>query len=416
MRRFSVCLGISTSVAFGAALLAAGCSDNFDGCAATRSCPPSHAGSSGSSGSGGAGTAGTGGAKAAGGAGGSQSGKGGTESRGVAGDEPGGDSGGDACRGGEPEGRGGSTWLSSGDAAGGRSGNPVQGGMGGVAEGGAGGAEPDPEDDLTPPTIISISPEDGAKGVPSDSPIVITFSEPMDHVSTEAAYESATLPAGRVTFDWNDDSTVLTVLPIDGLQYASGTTPSSPAKVYSIAISSTAEDRAGNQLEDVAWSFATLRTIAQRLPITTTSGCEDDRLRATCAGAESCYGIEVSFSLSTVPSGIIEWQGATCSGAVIETGREAPAGHDAQFMLAHLIQDGSEFLTNELGLFSTAVGTFEREVGDVVFDDYTHRSERQNLARFRFGPEIGPPRYFDEAAYSEFSCSGFGLTVKYLVP
>jgi uncharacterized protein YceK len=59
---------------------------------------------------------------------------------------------------------------------------------------------PAPGSDTTSPTVVSISPPNGAKGVKDDENIIITFSEKMDKAATQAAYQSADLPASEVTF------------------------------------------------------------------------------------------------------------------------------------------------------------------------------------------------------------------------
>lgn len=59
---------------------------------------------------------------------------------------------------------------------------------------------PTPEPDTTPPTVVSISPANGATAIESDANIIITFSEGMDQAATEAAYQSADLPTSEVSF------------------------------------------------------------------------------------------------------------------------------------------------------------------------------------------------------------------------
>src|SRR5690606_11161156 len=54
-------------------------------------------------------------------------------------------------------------------------------------------------DDTTAPAIASTEPATGATGVRENEKIHVTFSEPMDQASVEAAYSSADLPADQVT-------------------------------------------------------------------------------------------------------------------------------------------------------------------------------------------------------------------------
>lgn len=119
---------------------------------------------------------------------------------------------------------------------------------------------PPPTDpDTTPPTVTSIEPANDATGVANDANIVITFSERMDQVATQEAYTSADLPAGAVSFTWNEAGTVLTVTPNSPLEYASG--EERPAKRYSFAVTGAARDVAGNALVPVLSGFTTLKRI-----------------------------------------------------------------------------------------------------------------------------------------------------------
>jgi Bacterial Ig-like domain len=121
--------------------------------------------------------------------------------------------------------------------------------------------------DTTPPTVISVSPANGTKGVTSDATIVISFSEKMDRVSTQASYQSADLPAGGVTFSWNDESTILTIKPNAPLVYAAGDKPATlVAKSYAFSLTNTAKDASGNALAEVSSSFATLRQVYVEVP------------------------------------------------------------------------------------------------------------------------------------------------------
>lgn len=122
--------------------------------------------------------------------------------------------------------------------------------------------------DTTPPSVISIDPPDGAKGVKFDSTIVITFSEKMDQVATQNAF----LPTERLTtyefdFSWNAEGTVLTIDPKGDLIYARGADVNTlQARTYGFTLEAAAKDSAGNALESVSSSFATLRRVQTRLP------------------------------------------------------------------------------------------------------------------------------------------------------
>ena len=119
--------------------------------------------------------------------------------------------------------------------------------------------------DLTPPSIVSIDPPNGSSGVKSDANIVVTFSEPMKKLETQAAYQSAVagLKPNEVIFNWNTEGTVLTVDPNANLVYATGFDLSSvTATPYSFSLSTIATDLAGNALPTTSSNFTTLRKIA----------------------------------------------------------------------------------------------------------------------------------------------------------
>lgn len=63
----------------------------------------------------------------------------------------------------------------------------------------------DSEVDSTPPTILSVSPENGATAVSLDSAIKVTFSEPVDKPSALAALSF--VPAVNGAWSWENDST-----------------------------------------------------------------------------------------------------------------------------------------------------------------------------------------------------------------
>jgi len=64
--------------------------------------------------------------------------------------------------------------------------------------------------DATPPVLVSVSPTDGSDDANLDTPVVLTFSEPMDRTATEAAV--AVVPStGAMSFGWDASSQVLTI-------------------------------------------------------------------------------------------------------------------------------------------------------------------------------------------------------------
>ena len=115
------------------------------------------------------------------------------------------------------------------------------------------------------PTVVETIPVDGALGVEGDASLVVRFSEPMDMASVQAAYQSADIPAGTVTFEWNDAGDELTIIPNEPLPYAYGSNPMTvTANAFAYTITTVAESADGVALEaPVDVEFSTLRRIAQ---------------------------------------------------------------------------------------------------------------------------------------------------------
>ncbi|NNC02155.1 Ig-like domain-containing protein [Corallococcus exiguus] len=108
-----------------------------------------------------------------------------------------------------------------------------------------------PQPDTTPPSVLSTTPDNGAIGLVRKPTIKVTFSEPMNRASTEAAISFET-PAGFTPgeFSWNAASTEV-----------SFTSSSEFAYGVSVAwrIASAARDTAGNSLPEIAKNFRTIR-------------------------------------------------------------------------------------------------------------------------------------------------------------
>jgi hypothetical protein len=89
------------------------------------------------------------------------------------------------------------------------------------------------------PSVVSITPVEG-QPVLEKTPIVITFSEPMDEASAQAAFTPEIAPAQPPVFSWSADKKVLTVDP--QLSYPSGADPASVRPLtYAFTIAPTAK-------------------------------------------------------------------------------------------------------------------------------------------------------------------------------
>ena len=164
-----------------------------------------------------------------------------------------------------------------------------------------------------PPTVVSVSPPNGATGVAADVQLIVTFSKPMDQAATQMAYQSTSLPPSAVSFTWDASGTVLTIKPNALLEYARGTTFTTAATAYAFTLSATAKDKTGVALAPLTVGFTTLRVITLSLVSNADRGGSVFSDGYTITG-ESAYisvgdGADrvasrgfVSFNLSSVPN------------------------------------------------------------------------------------------------------------------
>ena len=100
--------------------------------------------------------------------------------------------------------------------------------------------------DRTPPTIVSTAPSDFATQVPRTASISVTFSEPMAAASiTPATFSISPSVTGMISYSENTARLTPTTL-------LAATT------IYTVTVTTGAEDRAGNNLAAPrTWSFTT---------------------------------------------------------------------------------------------------------------------------------------------------------------
>jgi len=206
-------------------------------------------------------------------------------------------------------------------------------------------AAPDGDDsgtDTTAPQIVLITPGDGATGVTKAVKIKIQFSEPMDIVSTQAAYSSDSdgIKPAQVTFTWEDEGKRLVITPNAPLAYS----PDENYKTYTFTLSTAASDKAGNPLAAArSASFSTLRTLTSNLD------------------PESIDGGAYFFHDES--SGGVESYGAGSSGTKAFAGLTDTAVGDYycdraffSFALTGLPEGTEGVLAARLGLYSTQLG------------------------------------------------------------
>jgi hypothetical protein len=142
-----------------------------------------------------------------------------------------------------------------------------------------------PPADTTAPTIVSITPGNGAIGVAKDVKIVVTFSEAMNKTSTVQAYQSADMSSA--SFAWSEGDTKLEIDPVGDLDYTAG------GKEYTFKLTNAATDLAGNALTEVSSTFRTFRELTKTIE---SSSALDGHVRSdgevnnVCSGDYICVG------------------------------------------------------------------------------------------------------------------------------
>ncbi len=285
--------------------------------------------------------------------------------------------------------------------AGGSSGGGAGGSAGTSGSGGDAGIGPD----TTAPYVIGFDAGDDKTraGVRKDANIVISFSEPMDPVATQLAYQSADVPAAAAVLTWDNTGSVLTVDPSAELAYASGANPASvAARKYAFTITTTARDRAGNPLgAPLVAEFTTLRRISHKIVLRATQGttiagsgmmydCPGSFLIGDDTDNRPARGI-LSFDISALPAGVAEFERATVSGRtqkfigepitslqallIVHTAFPLPINASARTGAA--LRVIGSFATSAEPRTSTAVVTA------ALAEDYENRTQRGNRSQYR---------------------------------
>ena len=99
------------------------------------------------------------------------------------------------------------------------------------------------------PTVISTVPPSNEVNVPLTTTVQVTFSEPMDRISTQGAFSINGSVAG--VFSWNPGNTTLTFTPSSSLANST---------VYNVTLTSAAKSVEGDGLMPYSWIFTTVAT------------------------------------------------------------------------------------------------------------------------------------------------------------
>lgn len=167
--------------------------------------------------------------------------------------------------------------------------------------------------DTTPPTIVAVSPSNGAQGVAPGTTITVTFSEPMNLASAQAAFAISS-PAGVTgLYSWDSSNKVMTFAPSAALAYG---------QAVSWRVAKVATDPAGNALAaDGSYGFTVLHQATKIITSSAKSdGCVSDMGFISTSSSGMVIAVDtdgqyyrgfLSFDLSLLPSALTAIDAAT---------------------------------------------------------------------------------------------------------
>lgn len=249
-----------------------------------------------------------------------------------------------------------------------------------------------------PPTVTAIDPPSGSK-VSEDLAITITFSEPMDRASVEAAID---FPGGASpSFEWSQDGSQVTASR--RVAYPEGSDPAEvEPDVFQVVLAADAADAGGDPMGGSLELEYTLRyrRITTSFPFSQTlSGNCDSACAGNftwfAAGERSSDPTRATRGFATIPFDLpdgIEIERAELATA-IEQVIDNPFGF-GDLMIDHVVFDA--FTDDLYGRRGTGLGVLFAQdplpavgdaalvdVTDVFKADYENRIARQNRSQYR---------------------------------
>ena len=249
-----------------------------------------------------------------------------------------------------------------------------------------------------PPTVSAVAPPTGSK-LTEDVAITITFSEPMDRASVEAAIDFPGGPAP--SFEWSEDGSEVTLSRL--VPYPEGSDPAEvEPRVVQVVLAAGAADAGGDPLGDPLELEYTLRyrriTAAFPFSQTLTGNCD-----SACAGNYTWFAAGERSSDTTVAvRGFVTIpfdlpDGIAIENAELATEIEQILDNPFSFgdlMIDHMVFDA--FANDLYGRRATGLGVLyaradmpavgdpvQHDVTDVFKGDYENRIARQNRSQYR---------------------------------
>ena len=309
--------------------------------------------------------------------------------------------------------------------------------------------EETPEEvDATAPSVLSISPKDGAVGQYEDTVVTIVFSEAMDTASVAPSLHTDSL--GEVELSWNSAGDTLTITPTALLPYASGIglDPSVvPAEQFEVTLDDSGSDIAGNALADgIQTQFSTLRKMDvsfepdHSMTRTMLAGAlllteEQDLAVGDTIDDEGVRSL-ISFNIEKLPEETVEVGEATLATRQLPgLGQGTPYSDlGASILVDHvavesletaldvsLAYNSSQWALASLGSFCVEDQVvIQHDVSAAVSDDLVNRAERgdysQYLLYYPLASDFEVANQGGDYDYSAISRELIELQLSYLAP
>jgi hypothetical protein len=294
--------------------------------------------------------------------------------------------------------------------------------------------DPDGAPDVTAPTIVSTTPEDGATAVAENTDVVIVFSEPMDTAAVEGAYNSDDLPPPLIDMSWNEAGDTLTISSEDVVVYAEGvgTDPDTvDARVYALTLDADrTRDLAGNSIaETFELSFSTQKRMSATFDLV-----NDDSLVSIDGEAGNPQGAFfvgdtnkdvlvksfLTFDLLPLPGSATAIESASFSARPL-TVTGTPYADLGELKAQHVSYDAVDQEAFDaaplavIGTFSAddSVESKSIDVTDAVKDDFDHLGARDGKSQYRLQFARASDGH-DDDDLATFARDTFSMDVVYL--